>query len=77
MLPEVADLPNASNEVHMHLERNGFVVPLGHLNQAINAHSRGEWASANAQMRTFLEGLLEVELILGQCKLSAARRQKV
>ena len=76
MLPEVADLPNASNEVHMHLERNEFVVPLGHLNQAINAHSRGEWASANAQMRTFLEGLLEVELILGQYKLSAACRYR-
>ena len=59
MLPEVADLPNASNEVHMHLERSGFIVPLGHLNQAINAHSRGEWASANGQMRTFLEGLLD------------------
>ena len=59
MLPEVADLPSASDEVHIHLKRNGFVVPLGHLNQAINAHSRGEWASANAQMRTFLEGLLD------------------
>ena len=40
MLPEVADLPNASNEVHMHLERNGFVVPLGHLNQAIKGTSK-------------------------------------
>ena len=59
MLPEVADLPNASDEVHMHLERGGFVVALGHLQQAINAHSRGDWASANAQMRTFLEGLLD------------------
>ena len=66
-----------SDDPETGLRENGFVVPLGHLNQAINAHSRGEWASANAQMRTFLEGLLEVELILGRCKLSAARRQKV
>ena len=59
MLPEVADLPAASDDVNMHLEKHGFEVPLGHLCQAINAHSRGDWAASNSQLRTFLEGLLD------------------
>ena len=59
MLPEVADLPTANDDVHMLLEQHSFVIPLGHLTQAINAHSRGEWAAANGQLRTFLEGLLD------------------
>ncbi len=59
MLPEIADLPTANDDVHMLLQQHGFIVPLGHLTQAINAHSRGEWAAANGQLRTFLEGLLD------------------
>lgn len=58
-LPEIADLPTANDDVHMLLQQHGFIVPLGHLTQAINAHSRGEWAAANGQLRTFLEGLLD------------------
>ena len=30
----------------------------GHLKQALDAHSRGDWAAANAQFRTFMERLL-------------------
>src|SRR3546814_12813930 len=59
MLPTVAEVPEANDEVHTLLEHYGFTVPLGHLRQAINAHGRGEWASANSQMRSFLEGLLD------------------
>ncbi len=39
------------------LDRFGFITSRGHLEQAIAAHSRGEWASANAQLRSFIESL--------------------
>ncbi len=57
-LPGEIDLPAADDEVHQLLKRFGFTVPLGHLDQAIDAHTRGDWAAANSQIRTFLEGLL-------------------
>jgi hypothetical protein len=41
------------------LGRFEFGTATGHLEQAIAAHSRGEWASANAQIRTFTESLLD------------------
>ena len=57
-LPGAVDLPAADDEVHQLLKQFGFIVPLGHLDQAIDAHTRGDWAAANSQIRTFLEGLL-------------------
>ncbi|QRG09954.1 hypothetical protein EZH22_29860 (plasmid) [Xanthobacter dioxanivorans] len=56
-LPEEVDLPAADDEVRELLKRFGFTVPLRHLDQAIEAHTRGDWEAANAQLRTFLEGL--------------------
>lgn len=58
-LPEAIDLPAADDEVHQLLKHFGFHVPLGHLDQAIAAHTRGDWAAANSQIRSFLEGLLD------------------
>ncbi|MBH1982245.1 MAG: hypothetical protein I8H79_06805 [Burkholderiales bacterium] len=57
-LPEEVDLPVADDEVHQLLKHFNFIVPMGHLNQAIEAHTRGDWAAANSQTRSFLEGLL-------------------
>jgi hypothetical protein len=57
-LPGEVDLPAADDEVHQLLKQFEFTVPLGHLDQAIDAHTRGDWAAANSQIRTFLEGLL-------------------
>ncbi len=57
-LPGEVELPEADDEVHQLLKQFGFTVPLGHLDQAIDAHTRGDWAAANSQIRTFLEGLL-------------------
>lgn len=57
-LPNEVDLPAADDEVHQLLKRFGFAIPLGHLDQAIDAHTRGDWAAANSQIRTFLEGLI-------------------
>ncbi|MGE0652171.1 MAG: hypothetical protein AB7P12_10520 [Alphaproteobacteria bacterium] len=59
MLPESADVAAADDEVHALLRDHGFTTPLGHLQQAIEAHSRDHWAAANSQLRSFLEGLLD------------------
>jgi hypothetical protein len=58
-LPEELDLPDADDEVHALLTAHGFTVALGHLDQAISAHARSEWASANGQLRSFVEGLFD------------------
>jgi len=58
-LPGEIDLPAADDEVHLLLKHFGFMTSLGHLDQAVEAHTRGDWAAANGQIRTFLEGLLD------------------
>ncbi|HEU4884137.1 MAG TPA: hypothetical protein VFT45_17925 [Longimicrobium sp.] len=58
-LPGEIDLPATDDEVHQLLNHFRFHVPLGHLGQAIEAHTRGDWAAANAQLRTFLESLFD------------------
>jgi len=57
-LPEEIDLPATDDEVHQLLKHFGFLIPQGHLDQAIAAHTRGNWAAANSQIRTFLESLI-------------------
>lgn len=55
------------------LERFRFMTPKGHLEQAIAAHTRGEWASANAQLRTFVESLFDhIAKKLGSSAAAAA-----
>lgn len=56
-LPGIVDLPAGDDQVHQVLQRYGFTRSQGHLDQAIDAHTRGDWAAANAQIRTFLESL--------------------
>lgn len=58
-LPGDVDLPATDDEVHQLLKHFGFVTALGHLDQAIEAHTRGDWAAANSQTRTFIESLFE------------------
>ena len=58
-LPEALDLPDADDEVHSLLNRYGLTIPLGHLDRAITAHGRGDWAAANGQSRSFLESILD------------------
>ncbi|ARB26474.1 MULTISPECIES: hypothetical protein [Pseudomonas] len=57
-LPQNVDLPAGDDLVHLHLKHFGFARSCGHLDQAIDAHTRGDWASANAQIRTFMESLI-------------------
>ncbi|KZK84937.1 hypothetical protein PsAD13_01471 [Pseudovibrio sp. Ad13] len=58
-LPEQIKLPQTADEVHSLLKDFGFLTSLGHLNQAIDAHTRGDWAAANSQLRTFIESLFD------------------
>ncbi len=64
-IPET-DFREAEDEVTSLLEEFGFSTTLGHLKQALSAYQRGEWSSANAQMRNVLEScLLEIARALG------------
>lgn len=58
-LPNEVQLPATDDDVHHLLRHFAFITPLGHLDQAIDAHSRGDWAACNAQLRSFLEGLFD------------------
>jgi hypothetical protein len=58
-LPASLKLPEAENEIVRLLNKHGFAIAKGHLNQAFAAHATGHWAAANAQIRSFLEGLLD------------------
>lgn len=58
-LPNEIQLPETDDEVHQLLKSFAFKVPLGHLGQAIEAHTRGDWAACNGQLRTFLESLFD------------------
>jgi len=58
-LPEEIDLPASDNEVHELLKLYQFQTAKGHLDQAIEAHTRGDWAACNSQLRTFIESLFD------------------
>jgi hypothetical protein len=58
-LPDEIQLPQTDDEVHELLKHFRFTTPLGHFDQAIDAHTRGDWAAANSQLRTFLESLFD------------------
>jgi hypothetical protein len=58
-LPDILDLPEANDDVSRLLKKHGFATSKGHLDQALGSHGRGEWASANGQLRTFYEGLFD------------------
>jgi hypothetical protein len=54
-LPSAIPLVQSENKLLDILNRRGLVVAVGHYEQAIAAHGRGDWAAANAQLRSFVE----------------------
>ena len=52
------DFKEAQSEIGLLLDRHSFTASKGHLNQAIRNFTGGNWASANAQLRSFLESYL-------------------
>jgi hypothetical protein len=59
LLPPELNLPEAEDEIRVLLNKHNFSVSTGHLNQAFENHTAGNWASANSQIRSFLDGLLD------------------
>ncbi|MBL7851671.1 MAG: hypothetical protein JNN04_12275 [Cyclobacteriaceae bacterium] len=58
MLPLEIVEARAETELIQLLNQFGFGTSRGHLEQAVSNHTKGQWASANSQFRTFLESLL-------------------
>jgi len=58
-LPRSIALPEAQDELSGLLLKHRLTVAHGHLDQAFSAHTSGNWAAANSQIRSFLDGLLD------------------
>lgn len=58
-LPENVGLREAEDEITMLLEKHGFGTAREHLRQAYIGHADGSWASANGQLRSFLESVFD------------------
>lgn len=58
LLPNEIEEAKTENELMRLVDKFNFNVSKGHLEQAIDNHSHGNWAGANAQFRTFTESLL-------------------
>lgn len=56
-VPEI-DFREAANEVEMLLDQLSMTVAKGHLQRALSAFQRGEWSSANGELRNFYENYL-------------------
>ena len=52
-------LPEKKSDLAQLLETHGMITTKGHLDQALDAHAQGNWASANGQLRTFFESLID------------------
>lgn len=58
-MPESINATGNQDELFTLLDKHNFSVCRGHLEQALNAHSLGDWAAANAQLRAYTEGLFD------------------
>jgi hypothetical protein len=58
-LPADLELAQSEDETTRLLRRHGLVIAEGHLIQALDALARRNWASANGQLRTFFDALLD------------------
>ena len=80
-LPDAVPLPEIRDELSRLLDVHSFETARGHFEQAIAAHTRGDWAAANAQLRAFVEELFDhiaIELSDGtaaELPTSHARRE--
>lgn len=81
MLPEDTpgvDFREAESEIVSLLKKHSFNVAAGHLEQATLAFQQGNWASANAQLRTFYQDILDriaVELGCDESEPDAKKRE--
>ncbi len=54
-LPDELPITEKENELISLLEKFNFSTAIGHYDQAVAAHGRGEWAASNSQLRSFVE----------------------
>lgn len=59
VLPDEVPVAKTENRLVEILIKYGFSTALGHYNQAIASHGRGDWAAANSQLRTFVEDFFD------------------
>jgi len=59
ILHENIYLAKKESELELLLKTSDFTTTQGHFEQAIDAHTRGAWAAANSQLRTFVESLFD------------------
>jgi hypothetical protein len=57
--PESLELAEPRDELFLLIDTYRYSTARGHLEQAISAHTRGDWASANSQLRSFVESLFD------------------
>lgn len=57
--PEVYQPVISQSELMRLLDTYQLDIPKGHLEQALDSHKRGQWASSNAQLRTFIESFFD------------------
>lgn len=58
-LPADVGLPQAESDLVRLLDKHGLATAKGHLDQAFKNHAAGNWAAANSQIRSFVEGLFD------------------
>jgi hypothetical protein len=59
VLPESVPVAQQEDELTHLVKKYGFSTAEGHLEQAIAAHTRGDWAAANSQLRSFVEEMFD------------------
>jgi hypothetical protein len=59
LLPEVTPIAQEEDQMMHLLSTHSFTTAGGHFKEAIAAHTRGEWAACNGQLRPFVEDLLD------------------
>ncbi len=59
IMPETMQIAEKEDEIHRLLDKFGFDIAKGHLEQAIRSFTRDDWAGSNAQLRSFIESLFD------------------
>ena len=77
-LPTEFPVVEQEDQLISSLEKFGFTTAKGHYDQAVAAHSRGEWAAANAQLRTFVEEFFnQTQAIVCPGQYSSSNERKI
>jgi len=76
-LPQTLPLVEQEDQLIALLLKHSFNDAKGHYSQAVAAHARGEWASANAQLRTFVESFIDKAhtIVCGETNDSANQKR--